>query len=199
MKIVNLTLGALSGALLGTAVSATWGQDRPAPTPDHALSTEAPRHAVRVYAEAPPRTLDETTRIATRVVRAEVLQLVEEYLPQVGRVRTAVQLRTLESHLGEMPETFEVSYPAGSAGGVRMIVPNAPDLRVGSEAVLFLAEAHPGHFGLLALDRSVVRRELDGSGRAVARGPLGADLDWTEFQHRLAVSLAQRELEEESR
>ncbi len=184
MRITHIVLGCLAGVAAGTALPAAMSE--PAPSPDASV-VAAPKIVVRVVADYPERDLADFCALASSVVTARVMNKAVA-LEATGRVTTTLELQTIERIEGETPDRFLLSYPAGEDGGVLTTHSHDPRLEPGEEALLFLVEGHPGHFGLLGLVQGVVRRH-----GTIAQGHLAQSAEsWTQFRTRLDHELAQR-------
>ena len=153
--------------------------------------------------------LDEMARQSTSIVRAKVLS--QKAILRKGEVYTVYRLETLESlkRSGATEVVGEVAIPGGVAGGMRQVVSGAPELREGSEYVLFLWTSRSGLTQLMGLSQGLfavesggakgdpmVRREaatermLDAAGRAVHDTALV--MPWSQFKTQVQQALRGR-------
>ena len=155
--------------------------------------------------------LGEMAEQSTAIIRARVLG--GKAMLRGGDVYTVYQLETLESLKTPRRRVGvqELTVPGGVAAGIRQVMPGAPELRVGSEYVLFLWTGRSGSKQLTGLSQGLfsVRAEtsgkdplvtrvaagermLDGSGRPVRDAALA--LRWSELKAQVTRTLQSRSL-----
>jgi len=155
-----------------------------------------------------PATLDELASQADAVVYARVAHVSARQAAGSLRVERVVGLDVVRYLKGSGDATVQVRIPGGTLGRYRTVMPGAPELTNGDEAVFFLGGNGVSLPWLVGLGQGVQRIDVDqASGRRVLRSPslAGAEgpirrgdparhpISLEEFEGRLAATLiAQR-------
>ena len=122
-------------------------------------------------------TLDDMIQKSTAIVRARVLG--SRSGSHGTNIYTYVQLQTLETWKGSSSTTTEVAIPGGVVNGIRQSVAGAPELKPGSEYVLFLWTSRSGLTQVIGLSQGLFKvseEGLEGGGVTVAQRPPASEL-----------------------
>lgn len=115
--------------------------------------------------------LDEMIQQSTGIVRAKVTG---SYAASVGtNIYTYYRLDVQESFKGTPRR--EIAVPGGAAGGLRQVVPGAPELIAGQEYVLFYWTSKSGLTQLLGLSQGLFRERTDLPGNPLLVRPASTE------------------------
>jgi hypothetical protein len=150
-----------------------------------------------------PATLGELTAEADAIVHARVASVTSRQPAGTLRVERVVSLDVVRYLKGSGEQTIALQVPGGTYGRYRTVMPGAPELAPGDEAVFFLRASARG-LGLAGLAQGVYRIAVEeASGRRVVRAPFDGTSDGPirrgdaarrpvsldEFEGRVAVSV----------
>lgn len=124
-----------------------------------------------------PATLDELAGEADLIVHARVARVDTRQVPGTLRVERVVALDVVRALKGSPGETLQLVLPGGTFGRYRTMVPGAPELAEGEEAVLFLRPSPTGATHLVGFSQGVLRVRVDpATGQRVVAAPVTGDV-----------------------
>jgi hypothetical protein len=125
-----------------------------------------------------PATLDELAAEAHVIVHARVAGVETRQAPGTRRVERVVTLGVLRALKGSPEARVVVVLPGGTYGRYRTVVPGAPDLAEGEEAVLFLRASASGAPQLVGFTQGLLRVRVDAvTGQRMVAAPVAAGTD----------------------
>jgi hypothetical protein len=123
-----------------------------------------------------PATLDELAGEADLIVHARVARVEARQAPGTQRVERVVTLEVVRALKGSPGAELQLVLPGGTYGRYRTVVPGAPDVAEGDEAVLFLRPSPAGATHLVGFSQGVLRVRVDPStGQRMVAAPVTMD------------------------
>jgi hypothetical protein len=108
-----------------------------------------------------PASLPELAADADGVVYARVAGIEVRQAPRSLRVERLVTLHVLRSAKGSWPAVLTIAVPGGTFGRYRTIVPGAPSLVEGDEALVFFRQRGTEPPRIIGLSQGLVRVRVD--------------------------------------
>ncbi len=125
-----------------------------------------------------PATLDELAGEADLIVHARISRVDTRQAPGTLRVERVVALEVMRALKGSPGDTLQLVLPGGTYGRYRTVVPGAPEVAEGEEAVLFLRPFASGATYLVGFSQGVLRVRIDPStGQRMVAAPVTGDVD----------------------
>lgn len=125
-----------------------------------------------------PATLDELAAEADLVVHARVAGVETRQAAGTLRVERVIALDVLRALKGTPTGELHLVLPGGTYGRYRTVVPGAPDVAEGDEAVLFLRVLATGVPQLVGFSQGLMRVRLDATtGERMVGAPIAAGVD----------------------
>lgn len=122
-----------------------------------------------------PASLDELTAGADAVVYARVAAIEVQQAPGTRRVERIVTIDVVRALKGNWTGSVRLRVPGGTLGRFRTVVPGAPELAPGEEAVLFLRASGTRLPVVFGLNQGLFRVDADpATGRRLVRAAAGS-------------------------
>jgi hypothetical protein len=113
--------------------------------------------------------LEDMVRQSTAIVHARVAGSTSGQ--RKGTIYTYYYLQVLDNLKASSPQTITVAVPGGRLGGVQQTVAGAPELRTGSEYVLFLWTSRSGLTQIIGLSQGAFDVRRDAAGQLLLTRP----------------------------